>query len=66
MASPPACRTSPVMLSSPGALLQPSFYIEASNFAGRMTAGASSIDDLLDCCGSIVFVCSLLDLYSSW
>ena len=66
MASPPSCRTAPVMLSSPGALLWSSFFIEASISAGRMMGGASFIDSLSGCCGSIVFVCSLLDLYSSW
>ena len=32
-------RTPPVMLSSPGALLQPSFFIEASTYVGRITGG---------------------------
>ena len=60
MASPPSCRTPPVMLSLPGVLLWSSFFIEASTSVGRMTGGALSID------GLIVFVCSLLHLYGSW
>ena len=66
MASLPSCRTPPVILSSLVALLWSSFFIEASTSAGRMMGHALSIDGLCSCCGSTVFVGSLLDLYSSW
>ena len=66
MASPPSCRTPLVMLSSPGALLWSSFFIKSSTSVGRIMGTASSITSLCGCCGSIMSVGSLLDLYSSW
>ena len=65
-ASPPSCRTPPVMLSSLLDLLWSSFFIKASTSADRMMGGASSVANLCDCCGSIVSICSFLYLHSSW